>query len=69
MCRSEQVFGDKVDEFRPERWMEREPDKLKGMDDMFCVFGRGSRRCIGQDLAWMTLQKTVAAVSRVFLPR
>lgn len=65
MCRSEQVFGDKVDEFRPDRWMQSESEILKGMDDLFCVFGRGSRRCMGQDLAWMTLQKTVAAVSRV----
>lgn len=32
---------------------------------MFCIFGRGSRACIGQDLAWMILQKAVAAVSTI----
>jgi cytochrome P450 len=55
MGRSQQIFGAKVDEFRPER--------LRAMDDVYPVFGRGSRVCIGQDIAWMILQKTVVAVS------
>lgn len=50
MCRSEQEFGDKVDDFRPERWLESTPERLKGMEDMICVFGRGSRRCVGSGL-------------------
>jgi cytochrome P450 len=63
MCRSERVFGKEAHEFRPERWLDSEPEKLKGMDDLFGAFGSGSRVCIGQDLAWMVLQKLVAAVS------
>jgi cytochrome P450 len=63
MCRSKQVFGDDVDIFRPERWLSSPPEQLKNMDDLYCVFGRGSRSCIGKDLAWRILEKTIAAVS------
>jgi benzoate 4-monooxygenase len=63
MGRSKEVFGESVDDFRPERWLQSTPERAKGMDDMLCYFGRGSRRCIGQDIASMVLEKTVAAVS------
>lgn len=65
MCRSEQIFGNDVNDFRPERWLESSQEMLRGMEDMYCVFGRGSRRCIGQELAWMILEKTLVAVSAI----
>ena len=63
ICRSEAVFGKDVEVFRPERWLQSSPEQVRRMDDVFCVFGRGSRGCIGKDLAWMVMEKTVAAVS------
>ena len=33
------------------------------MEDVFCAFGRGSRGCIGKDLAWMVLEMATIAVS------
>lgn len=65
MSRSEEVFGDEPDDFRPERWLESSQEVLRRMDDMFCVFGRGSRSCIGRNIAWMILEKTLVAVSAI----
>jgi cytochrome P450 len=59
------VFGEKANDFRPDRRLESTPEKLQDMNDIFCVFGRGKRRSLGQDLAWMILEKTVAAVSTI----
>ena len=63
MCRSKDVFGSDAEEFRPERWLDCPQDQLKQMEDVFCVFGRGSRGCLGKDLAWMILETTTMAVS------
>jgi len=70
------VFG--VDaEWNPRRWLvdgteagaenteeeEEEGEKrLKEMEDMYCVFGRGSRSCVGRGIAEMVLEKCVAGI-------
>lgn len=64
ICRSEDVFGSCAEEFQPERWLDNPQDRLKQMEDVFCAFGRGSRVCIGKDLAWIILELTTMAVSR-----
>ncbi|KAI9846898.1 MAG: hypothetical protein M1837_003510 [Sclerophora amabilis] len=63
ICRSKEVFGKDANELRPERWLENSPERLREMDDTFCVFGRGSRGCVGKDIAWMLMEKTIAAAS------
>ncbi|KAI9760803.1 MAG: hypothetical protein M4579_001433 [Chaenotheca gracillima] len=62
ICRTPEVFGPDANEFRPERWLESPPERLREMEDVYCVFGRGSRACIGKDLALMVMRKTVATV-------
>lgn len=51
ICCSEDVFGSDVEEFLSERWLDCPQDRLKKMEDVFCAFGRGSRGCLGKDLA------------------
>ena len=63
ICRSEDVFGSDAGDFLPERWLDCPQNRLKQMEDVFCAFGRGSRGCIGKDLAWMILELTTIAVS------
>ena len=66
ICRSKDVFGSDAEEFLPERWLDSPQDRLKQMEDCFFAFGRGSRGCIGKDLAWMILEMTTMAVSARF---
>lgn len=64
ICRSKDVFGADAEEFLPDRWLNSTEDRLKQMEDVFCAFGRGSRGCIGKDIAWMILEMTTNALIR-----
>ena len=48
--------------FRPERWL----DPSHSLDKYLVVFGRGSRACIGMNLAWAELYIPLATVLRRF---
>ncbi|KAI1365497.1 cytochrome P450 [Xylaria arbuscula] len=51
------VWGDDVDEFRPERWLECEdPGYLRRF---FFAFGGGTRTCIGRNISWVEIEKLV----------
>ncbi|KAK0466864.1 cytochrome P450 monooxygenase [Desarmillaria tabescens] len=57
------VFGDDVEEFRPERWFEGDS---ASMSKAFNPFSVGPRACIGRNLANLELQIIVASVFRRF---
>jgi cytochrome P450 len=44
------VFGEDVESFRPERWLEK-IEHTKLMDKCMMQFGAGSRRCTGQNVS------------------
>jgi len=56
---SESIFPDAL-AFQPERWLVQ-GEELKRMEKYFVPFGRGSRSCIGRELAMMNLYLTTAA--------
>jgi cytochrome P450 len=63
------VFGEGVDEFRPERWLRGEGEevgayeaRLKGMREADMSFGGGNRICLGRPLALVEVYKVVASV-------
>ncbi|KAK7222829.1 hypothetical protein V2G26_010832 [Clonostachys chloroleuca] len=60
------VFGDDVDQFRPERWVEATTDELSRMKKYFLTFGMGSHTCIGKNISYLEMYKVVAAVLRNF---
>ncbi|KAK1995933.1 cytochrome P450 [Colletotrichum falcatum] len=65
--RSEQVYGKDSKAFRPERWFERDADKLANMirtNDL--VFGHGNFMCLGKPVAQMELSKTIFEIFRHF---
>lgn len=62
--RNKDVFGEDVDVFRPERWLEG--DERTGMSSSLLSFGRGNFGCLGRNLAKMEVVKFVAAVVREF---
>ncbi|KAH7318302.1 cytochrome P450 CYP684A2 [Stachybotrys elegans] len=59
MHRDPYIFPD-PEEFKPSRWNE----PTKAMNDALFTFGRGSRVCLGKNLAWIELR---LATSRFFL--
>lgn len=46
-------FFERPDEFLPERWLD--PEKAVELERNWIPFSRGSRNCIGQNLAWAEL--------------
>ena len=62
MNRLKQVWGDDAETFNPGRWLQSTPEQLKNMEDMYFVFGRGSRNCVGKEIAWKVLEKVVITV-------
>ena len=59
IARDKSVYGADAEDWRPERWLD---GAAREMEDVFPVFGRGSRGCVGKDLAWTTMEKTVKAM-------
>jgi cytochrome P450 len=56
-------WGDDVNEFRPERWME--PDFEASLPRFaYFPFGGGPRKCIGEGFAWMEGVLALATLAR-----
>ncbi|KAL0959891.1 hypothetical protein HGRIS_011559 [Hohenbuehelia grisea] len=59
--RDPSVWGEDVDEFRPERWYEGDVGKMMRT---FNPFSFGPRACVGRNLAYLELQIIVASILR-----
>ncbi|PHH91604.1 hypothetical protein CDD83_11008 [Cordyceps sp. RAO-2017] len=67
VARWPQVWGDDAHEFRPERWIEASPAKLREMDGTVeLVFGYGRWQCLGRNVALMELNKVFVELLRRF---
>jgi cytochrome P450 len=63
MMRRTDIFGQDVDVFRPERWLEAEPARLADMTrTVDLVFGYGRWTCAGKHVAFVELNMTVVEV-------
>ena len=65
MHRNANIFGEDVDDFRPERWF-GDAEKLKEMDRMLLHFGFGHYTCLGKNIGLLEMYKLVPAVLRHF---
>lgn len=63
--RDRKVFGEDVDNFRPERWLE-EPQRVSEMNQFLFSFGAGGRTCVGKNISYLEMYKLVPAVLRTF---
>ncbi|KAF2094901.1 cytochrome P450 [Rhizodiscina lignyota] len=55
--RNKEVYGEDVETFRPERWLNKED---KGdMQRYFFAFGAGARLCIGKNISWLEMSKLI----------
>jgi cytochrome P450 len=61
--RDKQVFGEHVEEFKPERWL-KDVEQAKRMERYMFQFGGGSHLCIGRNLALLELNKLLPRLLR-----
>jgi len=54
------VYGEDVDCFRPERWLDATEEQLKAMERSSLAFGAGSRVCIGKNISMMVSTRNPA---------
>lgn len=65
LYRREETWGEDRHEFRPERWLESSPEKLKEMEGTLeLVFGYGRWQCLGRNVALMELNKVFVEVRK-----
>lgn len=63
MARSEELFPD-ARAFKPERWLDEDHKMSYALDAYLTQFGKGSRQCIGKNLAISEIYMTLAQVFR-----
>lgn len=65
--RNKAIWGEDADSFRPERWLDVSPEKLKVMEShLELVFSYGKYKCLGKDIAMMELNKVFIEVRPTF---
>ncbi|EQB48558.1 hypothetical protein CGLO_12186 [Colletotrichum gloeosporioides Cg-14] len=57
----QRIWGEDVLEFKPHRWLSREGERL---DQWLVPFSKGTRACIGQNLALAEIRMTIAVLFR-----
>ena len=60
--RDRAVFGSDADEFVPERWLPIGGERYRLMARHMAVFGYGSAKCLGQNIAVLKINKCVVEV-------
>lgn len=64
--RRAEIFGDNVDSFIPERWINASPTQLKEMKATMFQFGAGARTCIGKNISLLEIYKLIPTFLRNF---
>ncbi|KAJ3753813.1 cytochrome P450 monooxygenase pc-bph [Lentinula raphanica] len=64
--RDTEVWGDDIEEFRPERWLGLDGDKRELVNKTFNPFSVGPRACVGRNLAYLELQLIVGSLVRMW---
>ncbi|EXJ58302.1 cytochrome P450 oxidoreductase [Cladophialophora yegresii CBS 114405] len=60
------VYDEDAAVFRPERWLEAEPERLKLMERSFLAFAAGARTCIGKNISILEMGKFIPRILRHF---
>ena len=57
--RRPEIFGEDVEAFRPERWIEADKERRRVMEGTMFQFGMGPRTCIGKNVSLLEVYKGV----------
>ncbi|KAF2703801.1 putative cytochrome P450 [Pleomassaria siparia CBS 279.74] len=60
--RHKPTFGEDIETFRPERWLEASKEQRAQMEEYLCPFGFGSRMCLGKDIGLFETYKMAATL-------
>ncbi|KAL5603879.1 hypothetical protein FOVSG1_006629 [Fusarium oxysporum f. sp. vasinfectum] len=60
------VFGPDERAFRPERWLDSDPEHLKRMERAWIPFGYGARTCLGKNISILELSIIIPEIVRTF---
>lgn len=66
IARNRDLYGDDVDRFRPERWIDCSPEKKREREKMDLFFGHGDYTCLGKSFAMLELYKVIVELWREF---
>lgn len=67
VMRDKDVFGLDVESFRPERWLKGDQDRIAYMNKVLdLAFGYGKYQCLGQNVAWLEINKVTFELVRHF---
>jgi cytochrome P450 len=58
----EEIFGERTEDFRPERWIEVGEEERARMGNAVFTFGMGSRTCIGKNISLLEIYKVVPTI-------
>ncbi|MCJ1305978.1 hypothetical protein MMC08_008795, partial [Hypocenomyce scalaris] len=67
--RHKETFGEDVEAFRPERWLEDDAEKVAMMNRALLQFGAGSRTCIKKNISLLEMYKLVPSFLKSFRVR
>ncbi|KAF5539152.1 lipase esterase [Fusarium phyllophilum] len=60
--RDRSIFGQDVDSFSPERWLQDDEERVVLMNRFWMPFGLGSRTCIGRHISMLEMCKLIPAL-------
>lgn len=64
--RDRKFYGDDADEFKPDRWLIDDKEKISSMERANFAFGGGPRVCVGKNIALLEINKFVPELFRRF---
>ncbi|KAH0836163.1 hypothetical protein AYO21_04830 [Fonsecaea monophora] len=64
--RDKKFYGEDADEFRPERWLDPDKERVRYMENLSFAFGGGPRVCIGKNIAMLEITKFIPEFFRRF---
>ncbi|POR37424.1 Uncharacterized protein TPAR_02369 [Tolypocladium paradoxum] len=65
--RNKDIYGEDVDQYRPERWLDEDEERVKSMNRFLSQFGSGGNyTCIGRNIALLEMYRLVLAFMRRF---
>ncbi|KAI1412268.1 cytochrome P450 [Hypoxylon sp. FL1857] len=64
--RNTRIFGEDADEFKPERWLSDDTEKIAFLKRHWMPFGLGSRTCLGRHVSHLEISKLIPRLVRDF---